>query len=230
MPVTEYATTAFSADLSPEFSYGCAVFLDADRVNFQKEGFSKEEMLAGLALVLPKNVWQYVVQIPRMAELGKVFVLQGGTQRNLAAVKAQVDYISARVPQAEVHIHPHPGEAGAIGAAMEVWRKYKRTGETRWVGLQEAIDLRYTTRTDESTRCHFCPNLCSRTFIDTETPDDSAPTDSDELSGAEAKPKAAVAPVAAVDAAGEAAPATQPEAGAAAEAEAKPEPEADPER
>ena len=171
VPVTEYATTAFSADLSPEFSYGCAVFLDADRVNFQKEGFSKEEMLAGLALVLPKNVWQYVVQIPRMAELGKVFVLQGGTQRNLAAVKAQVDYISARVPQAEVHIHPHPGEAGAIGAAMEVWRKYKRTGETRWVGLQEAIDLRYTTRTDESTRCHFCPNLCSRTFIDTETPD-----------------------------------------------------------
>ncbi len=171
VPVTEYATTAFSADLSPEFSYGCAVFLDADRVNFQKEGYSKEEMLAGLALVLPKNVWQYVVQIPRMAELGRVFVLQGGTQRNLAAVKAQVDYIHERVPNAEVHVHPHPGEAGAIGAAMEVWRRYKRTGETRWVGLQEAIDLRYTTRTDESTRCHFCPNLCSRTFIDTETPD-----------------------------------------------------------
>ena len=38
--------------MSPEFSYGCAVFLDADRVNFQKEGYSKEEMLAGLALVL----------------------------------------------------------------------------------------------------------------------------------------------------------------------------------
>ena len=25
--------------------------------------------------MLPKNVWQYVVQIPRMSELGKVFVL-----------------------------------------------------------------------------------------------------------------------------------------------------------
>ena len=31
----------------PKFSYGCAVFLDSDRVNFQKEGFSKEELLAG---------------------------------------------------------------------------------------------------------------------------------------------------------------------------------------
>ncbi len=69
--VTDYADVAFEAKLSPKFSYGCAVFLDSDRVNFQKEGFSKEELLAGLAQVLPKNVWQYVVQIPRMAELGQ---------------------------------------------------------------------------------------------------------------------------------------------------------------
>ena len=40
VPVTEYADTAFKAQLSPKFSYGCAVFLDTDRVNFQKEGFS----------------------------------------------------------------------------------------------------------------------------------------------------------------------------------------------
>ena len=87
VPVTEYADVAFGAKLSPKFCYGCAVFLDSDRVNFQKEGYSKEELLAGLAQVLPKNVWQYVVQIPRMAELGTKFVLQGGTQHNLAALE-----------------------------------------------------------------------------------------------------------------------------------------------
>lgn len=168
--VTDYADTAFSAEMSPDFSYGCAVFLDADRVNFQKEGFSKEEMLAGLARVLPKNVWQYVVGIPRMAELGTRFVLQGGTQYNLAAVKAQVDYICERVPGAEVFVHPHPGEAGAIGVAMEVVRRWQRTGIVRWVGLDAAIGIQYISRTDESTRCHFCPNDCSRTFIDTWTP------------------------------------------------------------
>ena len=97
--VQDYAETAFKASLSPKFSYGCAVFLDSDRVNFQKEGFAKEELLSGLAQVLPKNVWQYVVQIPRMSELGRRFVLQGGTQYNLAAVKAQVDYIRQRVPK-----------------------------------------------------------------------------------------------------------------------------------
>jgi len=173
IPVTEYADAAFQATLAPKFSYGCAVFLDSDRVNFQKEGYQKEELLAGLAQVLPKNVWQYVVQIPRLASLGRKFVLQGGTQYNLAAVKAQVDYIKQRVPDAEVFVHPHTGEAGAIGAAIETLRRYKRSGKSRFIGLQGVLDLEYTARTDESTTCHFCPNECKRTFIDSKRPDGS---------------------------------------------------------
>ena len=173
LPVTEYAKTAFEAELAPKFSYGCAVFLDTDRVNFQKEGFSKEELLAGLAQVLPKNVWQDVVGVPRMAALGQRFVLQGGTQYNLAAVKSQVDYIKERVPGAEVFVHPHSGEAGAIGAAMETLRVVNRRGSSSFIGLDAAIDLQYETRNDETTTCHFCANNCSRTFIDAYRPDGS---------------------------------------------------------
>jgi activator of 2-hydroxyglutaryl-CoA dehydratase/predicted nucleotide-binding protein (sugar kinase/HSP70/actin superfamily) len=174
LPVTAYAENAFKAELAPKFSYGCAVFLDTDRVNFQKEGFQKEELLAGLAQVLPKNVWQYVVQIPRLASLGRKFVLQGGTQYNMAAVKAQVDYIKARVPDAEVYVHPHTGEAGAIGAAMETLRRYKRSKKTRFIGIEATLALEYTTKTDDTTTCHFCPNECKRTFIDTQRPDGSS--------------------------------------------------------
>lgn len=174
IPVTEYADTAFKAELAPKFSYGCAVFLDSDRVNFQKEGFQKEELLAGLAQVLPKNVWQYVVQIPRLASLGRKFVLQGGTQYNLAAVKAQVDYIKQRVPGAEVYVHPHTGEAGAIGAAIETLRRWKRTRKSRYIGIDATLNLEYTTKTDDTTTCHFCPNECKRTFIDARRPDGSS--------------------------------------------------------
>ncbi len=170
VPVKEYSGHAFDARLSPKFSYGCAVFLDSDRVNFQKEGYARDELLAGLALVLPKNIWQYVVQIPRMSELGRVFVLQGGTQHNRAALKAQVDYIEERVPGAEVFVHPHTGEAGAIGAAFEALRVVRRRGTSSFVGLDNAIDIAFTSTNNEDTRCDFCPNNCSRTFIDTETP------------------------------------------------------------
>ena len=171
IPISEYAETAFRATLSPIFSYGCAVFLDTDRVNFQREGYSKEELLAGLALVLPKNIWQYVVGIPRLAELGTNFVLQGGTQKNMAAVKSQVDYIRERVPNARIAIHPHCGEAGAIGAAMETLRVVQTRGESTFIGIDRATNLEYRTRNDESTRCTACANLCTRTFIDTRNTD-----------------------------------------------------------
>jgi activator of 2-hydroxyglutaryl-CoA dehydratase/predicted nucleotide-binding protein (sugar kinase/HSP70/actin superfamily) len=166
----DYAALAFQARMSPQFNYGCAVFLDTDRVTFQKEGYGKEELMAGLALVLPKNIWQYVVQLPRLAQLGRVFVLQGGTQHNLAAVKAQHDYIAERVPGAVVRVHPHCGEAGAIGAALEARRVVERRGASRFVGLESAIGLAYTTRNDQSTVCHFCVNACKRSFIDAVTP------------------------------------------------------------
>lgn len=169
--IRDFADAAFRAELSPNFSYGCAVFLDADRVNFQKEGYNKEELFAGLARVLPKNIWQYVVQIPRLAELGRKFVLQGGTQHNLAAVKAQVDYIADRVPGCEVVVHPHCGEAGAIGAALEAITAVRKRGHSVFVGLNAAIGLEYSTRTDEGTRCTFCANNCPRTFIDTRSAD-----------------------------------------------------------
>ncbi|HEY9190775.1 MAG TPA: BadF/BadG/BcrA/BcrD ATPase family protein [Sulfurovum sp.] len=170
VPIENYAETAFSAKQAPLFNYGCAVFLDTDRVNFQKEGYSKEELFAGIAKVLPKNVWQYVVQAPNLAAFGDHFVLQGGTQYNQAALKSQVDYIKEKVPHARVDVHPHPGEAGAYGAAIEAKDVVQQRGYATFVGMEEALQMTYTSRTDESTRCHFCSINCSRTFIDTQTP------------------------------------------------------------
>jgi activator of 2-hydroxyglutaryl-CoA dehydratase/predicted nucleotide-binding protein (sugar kinase/HSP70/actin superfamily) len=169
-PVQEYAEEAFKAEIAPVFSYGCAVFLDSDRVTFQKQGFSKNEIMAGMAQVLPKNIWQYVVQVPRLEQFGTRYVLQGGTQYNLAALKAQIDYIKQRVQGAEIFLHPHPGEAGAIGAALEAKERVAIRGYSNFIGIEDSLGLFYTTRSDEETRCHFCPNLCSRTFIDAETP------------------------------------------------------------
>ena len=170
VPVEGFADVAFAAKQAPMFNYGCAVFLDTDRVNFQKEGYTKEELFAGISKVLPKNVWQYVVQAPNLAAFGDHFVLQGGTQYNQAALKAQVDYIKAHVPNVRVDVHPHPGEAGAYGAAIEAKDVVAQRGYATFSGMDEALQMTYTSKTDESTRCHFCSINCSRTFIDTKTP------------------------------------------------------------
>ncbi|MGC9159808.1 MAG: BadF/BadG/BcrA/BcrD ATPase family protein, partial [Terracidiphilus sp.] len=53
IPVEQFAETAFRARRIPQFSYGCAVFLQTDVVNFQRQGWGPDEILAGLATVLP---------------------------------------------------------------------------------------------------------------------------------------------------------------------------------
>ncbi len=161
--VEEFADIAFKAKYAPRFSPGCAVFLEQDIVNFQRIGWQPEEIMAGLAKVLPRNIWLYVVKEPNLKKFGRRFLLQGGTQRNLAAVKAQYDFIRSRVPDADVLVHPIAGEAGAYGAAIEAQRRF--SGKSSFIGLDALENLEFSIKRDETTRCHFCPNRCLRTFI-----------------------------------------------------------------
>jgi predicted CoA-substrate-specific enzyme activase len=176
--VEEFANVAFSAKTFPTFGYGCAVFMQSDIVDFQRQGWKAEEIMAGLANVLPKNIWLYVSQIPNLAKLGSTFVLQGGTQHNLAAVKSQVDFIEERFKGSgiipNIYVHKHTGEAGAIGCGIEAARLYHNGHRTEFIGLEKVSQILYKTTRSEDTRCYFCKNKCLRTFIDVKT-DNIAP-------------------------------------------------------
>ncbi|GHV74595.1 hypothetical protein AGMMS49940_18970 [Spirochaetia bacterium] len=172
IPIEEYADCAFRAARAPKFNYGCAVFMEQDRINFQQAGWTKEEMMCGLAQVLPLNIWNYVVQENNLARLGKRFVLQGGTQKNLAAVKAQVDFIKRKVPGAEVFVHKYADISGAIGAALEVLQHSNTTVfPSSFIGIDAAAQLQFASKNDDTTRCTGCTNKCRRTFVDIETSD-----------------------------------------------------------
>jgi predicted CoA-substrate-specific enzyme activase len=170
IPIREFADRAFAATAMPMFGYGCAVFMQSDIVNFQRQGWGPEEILAGLAAVLPKNIFLYVASIPSLAKLGTKFVLQGGTQHNLAAVKAEVDFIRSNFRGADVEpeiiVHEHCGESGAIGAAVEARRLWTKGRRTSFIGLEAVQRITYRTTRNEATRCNFCKNNCLRTFID----------------------------------------------------------------
>ena len=173
IPVENYAEVAFSAETMPVFGYGCAVFLQSDIVNFQRQGWRPEEILAGLATVLPRNVFLYVAKVPSLAALGTRFILQGGTQNNLAAVKAQVDFLRASFrstgKEPEIVVHQHCGESGAIGAGIEAIRLWRNGQRTTFIGLDAVRTISYRTTHSEETRCNFCKNACLRTFLDIQT-------------------------------------------------------------
>jgi len=177
--VRDFADKAFTAQAMPLFGYGCAVFMQSDIVNFQRQGWAPEEILAGLAAVLPKNIFLYVASIPNLAKLGTRFILQGGTQHNLAAVKAEVDFIRSSFSGAgeapEIIVHEHCGESGAIGAAVEAMRLYQDGRRTTFIGQDAVRKIAYRTTRNEATRCNFCKNDCLRTFIDIKLPTPAEP-------------------------------------------------------
>src|SRR4030095_7209033 len=45
VPIKEFADRAFAAQAMPVFGYGCAVFMQSDIVNFQRQGWAPEEIL-----------------------------------------------------------------------------------------------------------------------------------------------------------------------------------------
>jgi predicted CoA-substrate-specific enzyme activase len=170
IPLGSYAERAFRARAMPSLAMGCGVFLQSDIVNQQRKGWSAEEIMAALAAVLPVNVWIYAGQLQNLRAAGRKFVLQGGTHRNQAVVKAQVDFIRGKVPEAEVVLHPYAGEAGAIGAALcaAEWRGAGRP--SRFRGFDAIAGLTYTSTTSAETVCRWCPINCTRTFIDVRLP------------------------------------------------------------
>lgn len=170
IPMSDIADNAFNAQAMPQLSMGCGVFLQSDIVNQQRKGWQAEEILAGLCAILPLNVWIYAGGLNNLRQAGRKYILQGGTHRNLAVVKTQVDFIRSKVPDAEVVVHPYSGEAGAIGAALVALEWWRNGGQTAFRGFDAIENLTYKTASSSDTVCHWCPVHCQRSFIDVALP------------------------------------------------------------
>ena len=168
IPMNDMADRAFEARAMPQLSMGCGVFLQSDIVNQQRKGWQADEILAGLCAILPLNVWIYAGGLNNLKQVGKKYILQGGTHKNLAVVKTQADFILSKIPDAEVVVHPYSGEAGAIGAALVALEWREKGGHTAFRGFDAIEKLAYKTRTSLDTVCHWCPVTCQRSFIDVE--------------------------------------------------------------
>jgi predicted CoA-substrate-specific enzyme activase len=170
IPLSEIADRALQAQVMPRLTMGCGVFLQSDIVNQQRKGWQADEILAGLCGILPLNVWVYAGGLNNLASVGRKFVLQGGTHKNLAVVKAQVDFLRNKVPDAEIVVHPYAGEAGAIGVALCALARWQQGATTQFRGFDMIEDLTYRATTSRETVCTWCAVHCQRTFIDVEIP------------------------------------------------------------
>ncbi|MDR2370643.1 MAG: acyl-CoA dehydratase activase [Treponema sp.] len=164
IPVGKIAEAAFNAKNPAELGSRCTVFMNSTIITEQKNGKQADDIMAGLCRSIIENVFTKVVRISNFASLGGRVVVQGGTFKNDAVLRALEQYLGREVVRA-----PYPGEMGAIGIALLAKRELARrlaAGEKitpRFIGL-EAVE-RFDYVQESGIKCVFCTNNCSRTLV-----------------------------------------------------------------
>jgi predicted CoA-substrate-specific enzyme activase len=161
IPVEKIAETAFNAKNPAELGSRCTVFMNSTIITEQKNGRQADDIMAGLCRSIIENVFTKVVRIANVSDLGDTIVVQGGTFRNDAVLRAFEQYIDKPVIRA-----PYPGLMGAIGIALLTKRAIAEQGaafQSRFIGLDALRDFSYTQKSNIP--CTFCANTCLRTLL-----------------------------------------------------------------
>ncbi len=152
-PITEFVERACKSRNPSDLGTRCTVFMNSKVKQCLREGAPLDDISAGLAYSVVRNCLYKVLKLKSMAELGDHIVLQGGTMRNLAVVRA-----FERVTEKNVIVSNYPELMGAYGAALYSKRKTDVAQPTMAMPLAQLVDLKeYTT---EPFRCVGCENNC----------------------------------------------------------------------
>ena len=108
--VEDIATEAFSSKAPAVLGSRCTVFMNSSVVSEQRRGKGPGDIMAGLCRSIIENVFTKVIRVSNLNRLGDKVVVQGGTFRNDAVLRAFEQYLGKPVTRA-----PHPGLMGAIG-------------------------------------------------------------------------------------------------------------------
>ena len=175
IPVEKIAELSFASQDPSKLGSRCTVFMNSSIITEQKNGKKSEDIMAGVCRSIVENIFTKVVRVPNMASLGEVILVQGGTFKNDAVLRALEQHTGAKVVRP-----PHPGEMGAIGVALLA----KKHAEARNAAATEASAAAHASEAAApssfigldalegfayeklpSSICKFCTNSCNRTII-----------------------------------------------------------------
>ena len=144
----EFASLACRAAAPCDLGTRCTVFMNSKVKQALREGATVSDIAAGLAYSVVKNCLYKVLKLRDVSQLGSHIVVQGGTMRNDAVVRALETLAGVEVARCDM-----PELMGAYGCALYA-RRYSRGGVT----LDELLDKAgYTSRT---LHCKGCDNQC----------------------------------------------------------------------
>lgn len=146
--VSDFAKMACEAKMPCDLGTRCTVFMNSKVKQSLREGLTTPDISAGLAYSVVKNCLYKVLKLQNTLDLGKEIVLQGGTMKNDAVVRA-----FELLTHTTVHRSNIPEIMGAYGCAL-----FARSRAEGSVTLDELLHI--ATYTDSQLQCHGCENNC----------------------------------------------------------------------
>ena len=144
----DFASAACRSARPCDLGSRCTVFMNSKVKLVLREGATVDDIAAGLAYSVVKNCLYRVLKLKDVSELGRHIVVQGGTMRNDAVVRALELLTGAEVIRCDI-----PELMGAFGCAL-----YARRYGKREVSLDDIL-----SQADYSTHelhCRGCNNQC----------------------------------------------------------------------
>ncbi len=146
--VEDFARLACLAKSPCELGTRCTVFMNSKVKQVLREGVTTNDIAAGLCYSVIKNCLHKVLKLKDMSQLGEEIVLQGGTMKNDAVVRA-----FELLTNTHVHRSNIPEIMGAYGCALRA--KENAQGA---VTLDELLTKANYTTTELN--CQGCENAC----------------------------------------------------------------------
>ncbi|MBN1757448.1 MAG: hypothetical protein JW863_03970 [Chitinispirillaceae bacterium] len=158
----EIAGHVFAARHPSNLGSRCTVFMNSSVITEQRNGRTVDEILAGLCRSIVENIFTKVVRIANFDDLGEQVVVQGGTFKNDAVLKAFEDYIGRQVLRP-----PLSGEMGAYGIALLCRDQQQATGASSRAGelITREVLAAFSYSTSTNNRCELCTNNCARHIV-----------------------------------------------------------------
>lgn len=161
----DIADRAFESARPAKLGSRCTVFMNSSIITEQRNGKQPNDIMAGLCRSIIENVFTKVIRVPNIASLGEKIVVQGGTFRNDAVLRAMEQYVGKSVIRA-----PYPGLMGAIGSALTAKEKSEKPDfKKSFISYQELKDFSYVQNANSP--CPYCTNHCNRTILTFSTGD-----------------------------------------------------------
>lgn len=152
----EFAQLAFESENPLKLGERCTVFMESDLLNFQQQGASTQDLVAGLSYSIVTN---YLNRVVGRRKIGNNVCFQGGTAFN-KAVWAAFEQVTGR----PIMVPDHHEVTGALGAAaiaaeymQELSQRQGCPAVTKFRGFENLTNIQYAVKTFV---CQHCSNDC----------------------------------------------------------------------